>query len=383
MAKDLNGKELPKGICQLKDGRYMAQFTFCGKRYALCERNLKDVKKKLADMRYEVEHGLYAKQDNITASSWFKTWLREYKEPSVKQGTIDVYRNSFKLYLNDSIGNRKLKDIRPEHIQTIYNDLHDKSYSKSTIEVASIVLSGMFKQAIKNRIIRENPVPLASLPRYFEVKEPKVMSVIQQKTFTDYADSSHLKELFITALGTGMRSGELRGLEWKNVDFDRKKIYIRRTLLYLNKDYVLGEPKTKSSRRDVPMLDSICTLLKEHKENQDKIKRQLGDQWKPKEGFEDLAFTSETGYPINRDVLRQEMNRIIQAINKDGIFFDHFTPHSLRHTMATRCLEKSMTPKVLQTILGHSKLSTTMDLYVHVMPDTKDKEIQCISDYFN
>ena len=102
-------------------------------------------------------------------------------------------------------------------------------------------------------------------------------------------------------------------------------------MLYLNNDYVLGEPKTKSSRRDVPMLDSICTRLKEHKENQDKIKHQLGDHWRPKEGLEDLVFTSETGYPINRDVLRQEMNRIIQAINKDGIIFDHFTPHSLRH----------------------------------------------------
>lgn len=382
MALDKDGKRLPPGITIRPDGRYMARFSFEGERYTVYDKELKEVKKKLIDLKYELEHGLFAKQENITVSGWFDIWIKEYKEPTVKRGTIGVYRDNYNSYLKDPIGKKKLKDIRPEHIQKIYNDLSKKGYSRNTIELVSVVLSGMYKQALKNKIIRENPVPLATLPKAEEHKEPRVMTVKEQKQFLEYSKDSYLHDMFELALATGMRSGELRGLEWKNIDFKNKVIHVYRTLVYVNNDYHLDTPKTASSRRDIPMLDNVIILLRQRKKKQSEERLLLGDKWKSKEGLENLVFTTETGYPINRDMLKQELNRVIDTIHNNKVMFEHITPHTFRHTFATRCIENGMPPHVLKTLLGHSKLSMTMDLYSHVLPNTKAEEIQRIANLF-
>ena len=382
MAFDLNGKRLPEGITQRPDGRYMGRFRYGGDRYTVYDNDLREVKKKYANLKYEVEHGLFAKQDNITVSGWFKIWMEEYKEPTVKQGTVGVYRDNFRSYIEKPLGRKKLKDIRPEHIQRIYNNLNRKGYSRNTIELVSVVLSGMYKQALKNKIITENPVPLATLPRVKKHKEPRVMTVEEQRIFLEYAKDSYLNDLFILALATGMRSGELRGLQWDDVSFKDKIIHVKNTLVYVNKDYSLDTPKTPTSRRDIPLIDNAVAVLKRQKLKQSENRMLLGDKWKNKEGLENLVFTTMTGYPINRDMLKQELNRVVAEIQKEHKEFKHITPHTFRHTFATRCIENGMPPQVLKTILGHSKLSMTMDLYSHVLPNTKATEIQKIANLF-
>ncbi len=382
MALDKDEKKLPPGIIMRPDGRYMGRFSFNGERYSIYDKDLKEVKKKMANLKYEVEHGLFAKQENITVSGWFDIWIKEYKEPTVKKGTVGVYRDNFNSYIRSTMGRKRLKDIRPEHIQKIYNDLNKKGYSRNTVELVSVVLSGMYKQAVKNKIIHENPVPLATLPRTEEKKEPRVMTIEEQRIFMEYLRSSYLHDLFELALATGMRSGELRGLQWKDIDFKNKLIYVAGTLVYVSNDYLMDTPKTPTSRRDIPMLDNVVTLLRQRKTRQSEERLKLGDKWKSKEGLENLVFTTVTGYPINRDMLKQEMNRVINAIHKDNISFEHITPHTCRHTFATRCIENGMPPQVLKTLLGHSKLSMTMDLYSHVLPNTKAAEIQRIASLF-
>ncbi|NLK29232.1 MAG: tyrosine-type recombinase/integrase [Clostridiales bacterium] len=334
MAVDSNGKKLPEGITQRPDGRYMGRFRSGGERYTVYDMDLKECKKKFANLKYEVEHGLFAKQENITVSGWFDIWIKEYKEPTVKQGTVGVYRDNFNSYIQKPLGKKKLKDIRPEHIQKIYNDLNKKGYSRNTIELVSVVLGGMYKQALKNKIVTENPVPLATLPREKEHKEPRVMTVEEQRIFLEYAKESYLNDLFILALATGMRSGELRGLQWQDIDFKNKVIHVNNTLVYVNNDYILDTPKTQTSRRDIPLIDNAVSILKQQKLKQSENRILLGDKWTNKEGLENLVFTTMTGYPINRDMLKQELNRVIKEIQKDHKEFKHITPHTFRHTLA-------------------------------------------------
>lgn len=383
LAVDKNGRKLPEGITQRPDGRYMGRFRYGGERYTVYDMDLKECKKKLANLKYEVEHGLFAKQENITVSGWFDVWIKEYKEPAVKEGTVGVYRDNFNSYIKEPLGKKKLKDIRPEHIQKLYNDLYKKGYSRNTIELVSVVLSGMYKQALKNKIILENPVPLATLPRKKEYKEPRVMTVEEQKIFLDYAKDSYLYDLFLLALTTGMRSGELRGLQWQDIDFKNKVLHVNNTLVYVNNDYKLDTPKTETSRRDIPLIDTAIAALKRQKVKQAENRMLLGDKWKNKEGLENLVFTTMTGYPINRDMLKQELNRVIKKIQIEHKNFRHITPHTFRHTFATRCIENGMSPQVLKTILGHSKLSITMDLYSHVLPNIRAVEIQKIANLFS
>ncbi len=208
------------------------------------------------------------------------------------------------------------------------------------------------------------------------------MTVEEQKLFMKCSKDNYLHDIFELALATGMRSGELRGLEWKDIDFKNKVIHVNKTLVYINNDYLLDTPKTPTSRRDIPMLDKVVGLLKQRKAKQSEERLMLGDKWKTEEGLENLVFTTMTGYPINRDMLKQEMNSVIDQIHIEHPAFLHITPHTLRHTFATRCIENGMPPQVLKTLLGHSKLSMTMDLYSHVLPNTKATEIQRIANLF-
>ena len=191
MAKDLKGNELPKGITQRVDGRYMGRFQYMGEKYIVYGKTSKEAEKERDNLRYEVEHGLFAKTKNITVDSWFKTWIEEYKESTVKNSTIQVYKDNYNSYIKKPLGRKRLKNVRPEHIQKIYNDLNKKGYSRNTIELVSVVLSGMYKQAIKNRIITINPVPLATLPKGKPKKKPRVLTKEEQKLFTEYVKDDY------------------------------------------------------------------------------------------------------------------------------------------------------------------------------------------------
>ena len=130
-------KKLPKGITLRADGLYMGRFSYYGERHTLYDKDLKVLMKKMDDLRYELEHGLYAKESVITVNDWFHTWIKEYKKPTVKQGTVGVYEDTFDSYIKEPFGKKKLKDLRPEQIQNLYNTLYSQGFSRNTIELVS------------------------------------------------------------------------------------------------------------------------------------------------------------------------------------------------------------------------------------------------------
>ena len=383
MAKDLTGKELPEGIIQRPDGRYMARFRYGGERYTLYNKNLKKLVKEMNDKKYEVEHGICIDETRITVNSWFEIWMREYKLNSVKYGTYQLYQQMYKLYVQPRIGKKRISAIRADQIQNIYNELSSEGYTLKTINLVAAVLGGMFKQAFKNRMLHNNPVEFANKPKKSaEKKDIRVMSVEEQKTFQKYAAKSGYYRLYIVGLGTGMRSGELRALEWENVDFTNRMIHVTGTLkFHKGEGYVKDTPKTAASKRDIPMLDEVYQALKEQRKEQSRLRLLLGDKWQPTAGLENLVFTSQYhrkayGIPVGDAALNVDLKAIVQKINEAGIPFEKITPHTLRHTFATRGLEKGIQPKVMQELLGHTSITMTMDIYSHVLPDKKADEIQ-------
>lgn len=382
MATDKNGHTLPKGITLRKDGRYMGRFTYQGESHTVYGKSVKEVKQKLCDLQYEVEHGVYEKETGLTVNRWFETWIHEYKENSVKRGTIRAYQSSYSNYIENVLGRKKLKDIRPEHVQKLYNDMKRDGYNTNTIEMVSIVLGGMYKQAYKNGLIKKNPVPLATLPKTEQQRERRVLTADEQDIFMKYAKKSKYYEIFEFALSTGMRGGEIRGLTWENVNFEKRLIYVRHTIAREMGGFMLDTPKTQSSKRDIPMLDNVYALLKKQKKIQSEARLFAGSVWEPAAGLENLVFTTYSGAPIDKGYLKSSIDGIVKHINDAGISFEHITMHTFRHSFATRCIEKGMSPQTLKTILGHSKLSMTMDLYAHVLPDTKAEEMQKIACLF-
>jgi len=386
MAVDKNGKPLPKGITLRSDGRYQARYAFQGKRRYLYDADLKNLQKRLRAAVYEVEHGIHANPDKITVKIWFDIWMEEYKKHSVKQLTISAYNNTFDRYIEKPLGKKKLNDVRPEHIQKLYNDMAKEEYSNATIELVGVVIGGMFKQAVKNGLLIKNPVGATTMPKKKEKKVIKVLSGDEQDKVLGYVKGTDKEALFVLCFSTGIRVGELAALTWNDIDFKNGNLSINKTLSYRGKDnYVLNGPKTLSGIREIPIFPNVVKLLKKHKVEQARQRLALGDKWQPV--IENLVFTNDFGEPLRRRRVDSMITTVVNSINKDEareaaeekrepVFMKDFTPHTMRHSFATRALENGMPPKVVQEILGHSNIAMTLDLYTHVLPKTKKEEMK-------
>lgn len=364
-------KKLPKGI-SLVPGRelYRWRFRYDGKDYVGYCKTSKQAEKELSDKRYEVEHGMYCKEENITFDSWFNTWINTYKT-NCKESTLNQYMNSYKRYIKPEFGKRKIKLLRTEQLQAFSNRMASK-YSATVFRECNFLLYDALQQAVKSRIINRNPMEFVNMPKTKERKKKGALSADQQRAFLNEAKSCEYYRLFKLSTLTGMRIGEIIGLQWSDVDFKNREIHITHTMSFISgKGQYLDTPKSKASQRTIPMIESAYTLLKEQRVEQLKKKLELGQYWAPAAGMENLVFTSQNGTAIYDTNIRTAMRRICDKLNDQGIDRYNCTFHTLRHCFATRCIENGMEPKTLQTILGHTTLAMTMDLYCDVMEQTK------------
>lgn len=392
-------QKLPPGITRRKDGRYQGRFTYNGKRYTLYDKNLRSLKKRLADAKYEAEHGYYCTGGQITLNNWYQTWLEEYKSVVVKNSTILLYTTSYERYIADALGNRKLQDIRTIHIQKLYNDLQKGGLSIGTIQIVHAVLFNIFKLALKNEILIKNPCVGAEIPRE-EKKEPRVLTAAEQEIFLENIRGNYYEPLLKVALGTGLRIGELLGLTWDDIDFKTSTVSISRTLLYMKNRqtghfcFQFQSPKSRSSKRTVPLIPSLAILLKEHKKYQHTQRIARGPFWTPLPNMDNLVFTTKNGTPIQEVYIVKCLNAVTAKINRieyqqalyenrDPVPFERITPHTLRHSFATRAFENGLAPKTVQELLGHSNINLTMNLYTHVTHDVKVREMEKLYDLFN
>lgn len=397
MAVDKNGKKLPAGITQRPDGRYMARFQYKGEQYTLYHKtSVKQLVKDMNNMKYELEHGLYASAKKVKVDDWYNAWMNEYKAHTVKKSTFDLYDTYYNIYIKNILGKKIIQDLKPIHIQKLYNDMAKRGLKENTIKKVNTIICSMLQQAVKNEMIFKNPCVSVDIPKT-EKTEKQILSAEQQDEFLQFIRSSNrwkkYHTLFTVALGTGMRIGELLALNWSDIDYNEKTIEINKTLQYLyNKEkkkyeYVMQIPKTKTSKRIIPLLDSLAFLLKKHRKEQQELRMSLGDKWQPlnKEGFGNLVFTTEFGRPFDRNSINRAISSIVTEMNKKrekGNEFPNFSPHCLRHTFATRCFENGIPPKVVQEYLGHTTIQMTMDLYTHVMKETKQDEIKKLDNVF-
>lgn len=372
MATDKRGRKLPKGIRQ-RGGRYEGRFSYQYKEYVVHGRTVTETQKAMNDLKYKLEHGAFVEKNKVTLTEWFETWMEQYKKNRVKIGTYTSYKKYFECAIKGRLGRKYIADIRGEHIQKLYNELSKEGYAYSSIKIISAVLNGSMQQALRNGLIERNPVKLAELPRQTEKRTREALTKEQQALFMGYAKESYLYNLFAVMLRTGMRSGEIRGLKYADIDKHKNVIHIQRTLKYIEgKGYFDDTPKTMSSKREIPLTADILELLEAQK-------RYWGFKVVKVDAY---LFCNENGDPLSRERVQGEIDRIIKRIHEAGYEFGRITPHVLRHTFATRAIEAGMPPQVLKAILGHSSISMTMDLYSHVLPDTKADEMEKIAKAF-
>ncbi|SEW20636.1 tyrosine-type recombinase/integrase [[Clostridium] fimetarium] len=388
MGKNIDGKELGPGISQRSDKRYSARFVNSnGERKEFYDFKLAEVKRKLNDARYKDENGLAGNGKSVTVDKWFWVWLDTYKKDIVSPSTYRNYRARYNNSIKPKIGYMLLEKVRKNHCQTILNEMYDEEYSFGTTDQVKITLHALFDGAVEDRYILTNPSQGIKCKER-DVEERRVLTIKEQKTFLEFAKNTAYYYVFLLILQTGLRCGEIGGLKFEDIDFDKKVLHVNRTMLQ-DKDkggFYFGKPKTKSSVREIPLTDLAIEILKNQKKNNFKL-RSASKVWVDNKEFNNLVFLTKNGNPVGNSTLNLSIIRIVTNINNnakieakmnetDYIEFKHMYIHSLRHTYATRCIENNMKPKSLQKILGHSSITVTMDLYVHVTDDELANEVQ-------
>lgn len=382
MGKNLNGKELGLGIRQKANGTYTGRYVDrFGFRKEIYDKNLAELKKKLTIAKYDDSMGNIVIDNSITLSKWFENWMGIHKYKVIRNNTKMYYTQIFEKHIKPILGKKKLGEITQLNIKSLIKDLDMNGLKYETQNKVRVMLLDMFEKAMIDNLVLKNPCKGIKLIRD-ERKEMRVFTKEEQAEFFECCKGTFYDNLFVVAVTTGLRQGELCCLTWDDIDLGKKEISVTKTLLYqklegdCGKEFHTNPPKTKTSYRKVPINRQCALALKKQFVQRNNVMSKKTA--KPLDGYENLLFTTKVGTPICDQILIDAIKRILDEINscRDEIEqFEYFSPHCFRHSFATRCFEADIPPKTVQQYLGHASLQMTMDLYTHVLKNQQQEDM--------
>jgi integrase len=362
-------------ITRRKDGRWEARYyvpTVNGtNRKTLYGKTQAEVRDKLTKALSDRIDGIVYDDENMTVGEYLDVWLKGSVYGSVRQSTYDRDTNLVNNHIKPVLGGLKLKKLNSVHIQSFYRDRLDKGLSASTVHKMHDILRRGLAQATKWHLVQRNVADTVKPPRPAP-KEIRALSAAETRRLLEAAGVDRLEALYVLAVHTGMRQGELLALRWQDVDMESAVVSVRRTLTRSGGRVAFGEPKTKKSRRSIRLTPQAVEALRSHLERQLRDMEILGDR------YQDLGliFTTDTGGPINPSNLRQRS--FAPLLKRAGL--PHMRFHDLRHTCATLLLSRGVHPKFVQELLGHATIAITLDTYSHVMPNMGDATARAMAD---
>ncbi|PEM81497.1 site-specific integrase [Bacillus toyonensis] len=319
----------------------------------------KDVAKKIT----ELNEGTFVEPSKITLKDYLIKWL-EIKKMSIEKSTYESYNSYIFTHIVPSIGTIALHKLNVTHIQQCYKNANQNNMSNNSILLMHRILKSALNLAIKQNVISRNPAAFTEIPK--KEKTPfQTWTEEEIKKFLFHSQESRYHIACILAITTGMRLGEVLGLRWQDIDFEKHTLTINQTSGFDNK--IKNTAKTNSSKRTIPLPIETIEALKKHKIKINKDKLRLGSAYQEL----DLVNCNDLGEVLKRDSFRYHYYQIVESAGVKKIKF-----HDLRHTHATLLLKQGVHPKIVSERLGHTDVSLTLNVYSHVLPSMQEEAIK-------
>lgn len=341
--------------------------------------------KQLALFVAEVERGQVATQKKVVLREFFTYWMEHHAAGHHEAKTILRNRELFKR-INSAIGNIRVDKLEPRHLLELYKNLAESGISKArqkkgadgkvlpppvlsgnTIQKHHKLLSALMTKAVQWGFAHSNPCTRVEPPKYAKKQIP----ILDEEQTTNFlrllgGEETKYRLLALLALSTGLRRGELFGLEWSHVDLSKNALSVQQASQYIPGEGLKAKcPKTEESKRVVAVPEAVTELLRQHKAEQNKSRLKQGAIWQSS----DRIFTTWDGRPMHPDSFNNWLRKFIADNN-----LPHISPHSFRHMSATFALAQGINLKSVSARLGHARTSTTADIYSHALKSV-DREI--------
>jgi integrase len=359
MGKRGNGEG---GITHLSDGRWQARITLeGGGRKAFYGATRAEAAAKLTAALRDRDKGLPIVAEKQTVENYLLNWLESVK-PAIRPRTWQRYGELLTLHVVPTLGKTTLARLTAQQVQVLYGYKLGTGLSRTTVHHLHAVLHRALAQAERLGLVARNVCDLVEAPRMAE-REMQVLARGQVRHLLDMANDDRLAALYVLAVSTGMRQGELLALRWRDVDFATGSVQVRATM-QRTREYglTLAPPKTKQSRRRIRLGTVALEALRTHRTRQVEERLKSGPAW---DGTLDLVFANEIGRPIEpQNLVRRSFYPLLQRAALPRIRF-----HDLRHTAATLLLSSGINPKIVSEMLGHASITITLGIYSHVLPE--------------
>ena len=389
---------LKTGETEKKNGYEYRWTTKDGKRHSIFATTLDALREMETEIVVDKHDGIKTDVRGLTVNDCYKLW-KELKR-GIKDSTFKNYIYMYEMFVMPTFGKKRVVQVVKSDVKRFYNNLCDVQHLKiSTIDGIHNVLHQVFQVAVDDNYIRANPcdkmLKELKTAHGHEVEKRKALSSEQQQLFLNYLSETdaykHWYPVFFILLNTGMRVGEITGLRWRDVDFENGFISVNHTSC-ITTIKMNSEPTSVSILRRqtpderIPMIEGVREAFEMEKRYQE----ENGIECRARiDGYDDFIFVNRNGDVQHQGTLNKAIKRIARDCN-DKVLLEHgidenpvllpsFSCHILRHTFATRLCEAGVNLKVIQDILGHVDVSTTMNIYVDAMNDVKKKEMAAFS----
>lgn len=399
---DKKRRLLKTGESERPDGYYQYRFTDRkGQRHTITSATLEDLRKREEQIIRDKADGIQADAKDVTLDDIFKLWSRLKR--GLKGNTYQNYCYMYRTFVGPEIGRFRITTLKRSDIKAFYNSLVDEKNLKiATVDNIHTVLHQVLAVAVEDGYMRMNISDnlLKELKQAHNMGKShrKALTVPEQELFLEFLSREdipyrHWRPIFSIMANTGMRVGEITGLQWEDIDLDNGMIEVNHTLVYYNHaengcHFSIHTPKTNAGRRVIPMLEDVRKAFLEEKQYQEFNGLKCNAAV---DGYTDFIFINRFGNLQHQGTLNKALRRIIRDCNdmqlskneKNPVLLPRFSCHSLRHTFTTRLVEAGVNLKVIQDTLGHKDFSTTMDIYTDVTKELKQREFDQLQEKMN